>query len=252
MQRSIENIVGYAIKATDGELGKVSEFYFDDLTWSIRYLVVETGNWLSERKVLIPHAALGITDWMTETFQVNLTMDQVRNSPDFESEKTVSRQHEIDMFNHYGLPVYWGDVFYDGLTAMPPIAPLIDDSTVLTAGKPTKNADDNPHLRSTEKVKGYYIQANDGEIGHVEDFIVDDEKWNLCFLVVDTNNWLPGRKVLISPFWINKIDWAETKVFVNLSIETIKTSPAFDPSKPIGMDYHTELFAHYEKHLSAL
>lgn len=245
MQRSINNLIDFTISAKDGELGKVSEFYFDDLLWSIRYLVVETGSWLrlTELKVLIPNAALGIIDWKSGIFHVNLTMEQVRKSPDIETEKTVSRQHEIELLNHYALPVYWGNGFYAGPIGMVPFTPIIEK----------KKGDDNSeqkvdgdiHLRSTKKVTGYHIHANDGEIGHVEDYIVDDEKWSISFLIVDTHNWLPGRKVLIMPHWINHIDFDESKVYVNLSKESIKNSPVFDSSQPVDKDYEIELFKHY-------
>jgi len=249
MKRTVNSLVGYTIKAKDGELGKVSEFYFDDITWSIRYLVVETGNWLNERKVIIPHAALGVTDWKSQTFQVNLTIDQVRNSPDFETQKTVSRQHEIKLFTHYGVPVYWDNVFYDGAVGTSPYVPIFDINPVKKEKNSTQQQTDDLHLRSTEKVEGYYIQAKDGEIGHVEDYIIDDEKWNIRFLVVDTTNWLPGRKVLILPRWINRIDWGESKVYVNLSLESIKNSPEFDHSQPVDMIAERELFDHYGENL---
>jgi sporulation protein YlmC with PRC-barrel domain len=245
MQRSVNNLVGYTISAKDGELGKVSEFYFDDHTWSIRYLVVETGSWLSERKVLIPHSALGIADWKSETFQVNLTMEQVRNSPDTDTKKTVSRQHEIDLFNHYGLPVYWGDVFNDGNVGIIPFPEMITNTTTTKDNELPKTTKGDPHLRSTKNVEGYHIHANDGEIGHVEDYIVDDKKWNLCFIVVDTHNWLQGRKVLVSPHWIKQIDWSEEKVYVNLSQESIKNSPEFDSAQQITKDYESELLNYY-------
>ncbi|MFA6598209.1 MAG: PRC-barrel domain-containing protein [Ignavibacteriaceae bacterium] len=249
MKRSVNSLVGYTIKAKDGELGKVSEFYFDDITWSIRYLVVETGNWLNEKKIIIPHAALGLTDWKSQTFQVNLTMDQVRNSPDFETQKTVSRQHEIKLFTHYGFPLYWDNVFYDGAVGMSPYIPIYDINPVKKEKNSEKQHPDDLHLRSTEKVEGYYIQAKDGEIGHVEDYIIDDEKWNIRFMVVDTTNWLPGRKVLILPRWINRIDWGESKVYVNLTLESIKNSPEFDPSQPVDMIAERELFDHYGENL---
>lgn len=245
MLRRVNDLVGYKISAKNGELGKVNEFYFDDLTWSIRFIVVETGNWLAEKKVLIPHAALGVIDWTSHTFQVNLTMEQVRNSPDFESEKTVSRQHEIKLFQYYAFPFYWEDGFYIQGTGMIPILPNLKKKTVTEENESALQLNEDPHLRSTKKVKGYYIHATDGEIGHVQDYIVDDEKWNLSFLIVDTNNWLPGRNVLISPRWINRIDWDESMVYVNLSRESIKNSPEFNPSKPIGNDYGKELFKHY-------
>jgi sporulation protein YlmC with PRC-barrel domain len=247
MLRNVNNLSGYAIIAKDGELGKVSEFFFDDYTWSIRYLVVETGSWLSERKVLIPHSALGVTNWDARTFNVNLTMEQVRNSPDIETQKTVSRQHEIELLSYYALPVYWGDALYAGPAGMAPLTPIIASQTIRDNAAAAEGHDD-PNLRSTKKVTGYYIEANDGEIGHVGDFIVDDNKWNIHFLVVDTNNWLPGRKVLIMPFWIDRINWEESKVYINLSKEFIKNSPEFDPSKPIDKYYEKELLNHYGEH----
>jgi hypothetical protein len=252
MQRSVNDLTGYTISAKDGELGKVSEFYFDDLTWSIRYLVVETRNWLFEKKVLIPHAALSITDWKLRTFQVNLTMEQVRNSPDFESEKTVSRQHEIELFQYYAFPFYWEDGFYVQGVGMVPIIPNMEKKSIKEQDESALQLNEDPHLRSTKKVKGYYIHASDGEIGHVADYIIDDEKWNLCFVVVDINNWLPGRKVLVSPLWINHIDWNESKVVINLSKDAIKNSPVFDADQPIGRDYGKELFKHYGVHSDLL
>jgi uncharacterized protein YrrD len=239
-------LIGYSIRAKDGELGKVSEFYFDDLTWSIRYLVVNTGNWLSERKVLIPHKALGITDWNSQTFQVNLTKEQVSNSPDIDTEKTVSRQHEEKLFAHYALPVYWGEGFYATPLGMVPLTPITDMNKLKVDDDSAMQLHEDPHLRSTMMVKGYHIHAKDGEIGHVEDFIVDDDQWNLCFFIVDTHNWLPGRKVLITPRWINHIDWHESKVFIDLSQESIKNSPELDSIQPISKDYETKLFNYYE------
>jgi hypothetical protein len=201
--------------------------------------------------VLIPHSALGLTDWESKTFKVNLTIEQVRNSPDIETKKTVTRQHEIDMFNHYGLPFYWTNVFYDGPLGIAP-SPIIDITTENKNNYIAQKSNDDPHLRSTESIKGYHINAEDGEIGHVEDYIVDDEKWNLCFLVVDTHNWLPGRKVLVMPRWIKRIDWEESKVYVDLSQEIIKNSPVFDSSKEIIKDYENELFNYYKKNMRQL
>lgn len=245
MQRSINNLIGYTIKAKDGELGKVSEFYFDDHSWVIRYVVVETGSWFSERKVLIPHAALGITDWASETFQVNLTMEQVRNSPETDTHKTVSRQHEVELFQYYVLPIYWGDVFYSGPLGMVPVTSVNELDRVASDTKPSHVQHNDPNLRSSSMVKGYNIHAIDGEIGHLEDYIIDDENWIIKYLVIDTTNWLPGRKALIKPIWIYRIDWNESKVFVNLTMEAIKSSPEFDPTEPIGQNYEGLLFNHY-------
>jgi sporulation protein YlmC with PRC-barrel domain len=255
MKRSINSLIGYTISAKDGELGKVNDFFFDDFTWSIRYLVVETGNWLSERKVLIPHAALGGTDWKPQIFHVNLTMEQARKSPDIDTEETVSRQKEVELYDYYGLPMYWENEFYTTPIGMMPFVPIglipvapNNDNKILEADKkPSKQSHGDPHLRSTKNVKGYHISADDGEIGHAEDYIVDDEKWKLCYLVVNTHNWIPGKKVLILLRWIKLINWDESKVIVNLSRELIKKCPEFDASKPISNEYETEFFKHYKE-----
>lgn len=236
MKRSVNSLIDYTISAKDGELGKVSEFYFDDQTWTIRYLVVNTGTWLAERKVLIPHSAVGLTDWKSETFQVNLTMDQVRSSPDIGTKKTVSRENEMELFNHYGLQGYWGDIFNHGNVGILPYPAMTNNTETENNSEHSKTPKVVPHLRSTKIVEGYNIQSNDGEIGHVENYLIDDEKWNLVFFIVDTKNWLPGRKVQISPNWIKQIDWKEEKVYVNLSKESIKNSPEFDPDGLIPND----------------
>ncbi|MGA2506006.1 MAG: PRC-barrel domain-containing protein [Chitinispirillaceae bacterium] len=218
MQRQLRSIIGYSIRAADGDLGKVHEFYFDDATWTIRYMVAETGNWLFGRKVLISLVALGKPDWESQTFSVNLTCVQVRNSPDIDTERPVYRQHEADLHEYYQWSPYWqggyGGVF--GITPYPIFEnPLVQESSA------SKRQDD-PHLRSTRQVTGYHIHATDGEIGHVEDFMVDDENWTIRYLVVDTGNWLLGRKVLISPKWIKKVNWADTSVYLDRSRESVK------------------------------
>jgi hypothetical protein len=250
MLRSVNNLIGCSIKALDGELGKVSEFYFDDLTWTIRYLVVNTGNWLSDRKVLIPHKALGITDWNSQTFLVNLTMKQVSDSPDIDTQKPVSRQHEEKLFEHYALPVYWGEGFYPTALGMVPLTPAGDLNNLEAEDHSKRPLHEDPDLRSTMMVKGYHIHAKDGEIGHVVDFIVDDTQWNLSFFIVDTHNWIQGRKVLIKPLWIDHIDCEESKVFVDLSRESIKNSPEFDSSQPVSKDYESVLLNYYKEQLN--
>jgi hypothetical protein len=105
--------------------------------------------------------------------------------------------------------------------------------------------DRDPHLRSTKEVIGYHIQAVDGEIGHVEDLIVDDEEWFLRYLVVDTRNWLPGKAVLVAPGWAKRVDWVKRKVHVDLPQEAIRDSPEFDPSRPVNREYEVRLYDYY-------
>jgi hypothetical protein len=226
MQYSINNMMGYGIRATDGDLGKVDEFYFDDETWTIRYIVAETGNWLAGRKVLISPIAFGKTDLNSRTISVNLTRSQVKNSPHIDTKKPVYRQHEAELHEYYQWPWRGG---YGGSFGTTPL-PLPDDEVLAEQEASASGRRDDPHLRSTRQVTGYHVQAADGEIGHVEDFIVDDENWTIRSMVVDTSNWLAGKKVLLSPQWINRVEWAESRVLFNLTRESVKSSPEVDPS----------------------
>lgn len=248
MQRNVKSLIGFTIGATDGEIGKVDEFYFDDETWTIRYLIVKTGNWLFGRKVLISPAALKEPDWKNETFPVNLTKEQIENSPDIDTDKPVSRQHEVALYNHYSWPyeAQIGTGFYGGmgLSGMMESRIPIEDS--IAAWNADHNTGD-PHLRSITEVKGNTIHATDGEIGEVEDFIIDDLTWSIRFLIIDTGKWFPGKKVLISPKWIKEIKWETASVYVDIAVDVIKNSPEYDASKPIPETYETHLHDYYGK-----
>jgi sporulation protein YlmC with PRC-barrel domain len=227
MQHSISSMIGYAIRATDGDLGKVDEFYFDDETWTIRYMVVETGNWLPGRKVLISPVAFGKPELESRMISVNLTCAQVGNSPNIDTDRPIYLQHEAELHEHYQWPWRGG---YGGTFGTTPL-PLSSDKAFTEQEASASGRRDDPHLRSTRQVISYHIHATDGEIGHVEDFIVDDENWAIRFLVVDTRNWLPGKKVLLSPQWIKRVEWADSSVHFDLTRESVKTSDEFDPSK---------------------
>jgi len=241
MLRNINSLVGHKIHATDGELGKVAEFYFGDKTWNIRYLVVETGNWFLGKEVLISPAALIAPDWESKTFPVALTMEQVRTSPDIDTKKTVTRQHEIELQKHYA----WGGTYYaGGMSGGFMFPPPLAEVEIPQAGTAARSREDT-HLRGTRAVTGYSLHASDGPIGKVKDFIIDDEKWSIRYLVVDAGLWLPGRKVLISPHWIEKVAWETSEVFVDLTQAAVRNSPEFDPSVPVSGDYESVLYDHY-------
>lgn len=247
MLRNVNGLVGYAIRATDGDLGKVDEFYFDDQTWTIRYLVVETGTWLSGRKVLLSPLALGEPDWESRTFAANLTMEQVRNSPHIDTDTPVSQQHEMELSGYYAWPMYSGSQYSSSTSyGTAPSGPQMYLKTEPEEGAAVPESHDDLHLRSTRSVTGYHIEAADGPIGHVEDFISDDQSWVLHFLVVETHNWMPGgRRVLIAPEWITSVEWGESKVIVDLSREAIEGSPEFDPRQPVSIDYEGQLHDYY-------
>lgn len=268
MLRSISGLEGFTIGATDGTIGQVEDFYFDDRSWTVRYLVVDTGGWLSGRKVLISPISIRHLDWPNETVHVALTKSQVENSPSPETDQPVSRQREMEYYRYYGYPYYWegpyrwgGASWPSGVLAGTPVDAARGPGAAggVTPGTPAQTEHEapwwglevheeaNPHLHSTSEVTEYYIHASDGDIGHVEDFLVDEDAWAIRYAVADTRNWWPGKKVLVSPEWISRVDWREAKVFVDMTREQFKNSPEYDPSGPVERDYESRLYEHYRR-----
>lgn len=255
MLQSANELKSKVIHASDGELGTVDQFLFDDNSWTIRYLVVETGKILG-RKVLISPISIDRKHKM-DGLTLSLTKEQIRNSPGIDSDKPVSRQHETEYFNYYGYPYYWGGPGLWGATAYPVGHPTrahiqgYPDRTSGYAGtaaaaryqEPKEEGD--PHLRGTKEVTGYYIEATDGNIGHVEDLLIDDETWAIRYVVVDTVNWWPGKKVVLSPQWIKDVSWTDSTVYVDVSRDRIKNAPEYDPASIIDRDYENRLYEHY-------
>ena len=235
-----KTLKGYKLDSLDGEFGEVKEFYFDDRHWTIRYLVADTGNWLPGRQVLISPYALVAAIKAEQHIAVDLTKKQIEASPALNSDKPVSRQFEEAYYGHYGWPMYWNGPYMWGV--YPSIVRDPQERSKPTRGEKAWD----PHLRSTDAVSGYHIQADDGEVGHVEDFVIDDETWAIRYLVVATRNWWPGKKVLVSPQWIERVSWSESKVFVNLSREAIKQSPEYTAEALITRDYEAGLYGHYQ------
>lgn len=242
MLTNIKTIKGYKLNGTDEDVGSFKEFFFDDKFWTIRYLVATTGGLFNRRQVLISPYFLSNIDHNAELINVNLTKDEIENSPKYDSDKPVSRQYEEDYYNYYGAPAYWGGPSMWGANT----SILRDRNSWKSVQHHEKSWDSN--LRSSKDVTGHDIQATDGEIGHVDDFIFDDEDYAIRYLVIDTKDWLPGKKVLISPEWIDKISWDDKKVIVNLSRNAIENAPEYDEDEVLGRDDETRLYQHYNKH----
>ena len=241
MLDSARTLNGFCLKSRDGELGHVTDFYFDDEHWAIRYLVANTGSWLARRKVLISPYAIGGVSRSERRIAGDLTRKQIEDSPSLDSDKPVSRQFETTYHEHYGWPMYWRGAFMWGVDASVVHAPQ------QRASPPGPVPERDPHLRSIKDVTGHHVQATDGEIGHVEDFLVDDETWAVRYLIVDTQNWWPGKRVLVSPLWIERVSWADAKLFVNLDRTVIKQAPAYTHDTPLNCEFEGRLHQHYQR-----
>jgi hypothetical protein len=234
MLQSVKQLYGHKLGASDGEIGHVKDFYFDDQKWVVRYVVADTASWLSGRKVLIsPHAFRGL-DHDRRLLQVSLTRKQIEDSPSIESHKPVSRQYEEDYYQYYGWPYYWEGSGLWGMSGFPilelPPRPTADELAT-AIGPQLERAD--AHLRSTQAVGGYHLLASDGLLGHVHDFMTDDQSWAISQLIVKTGHRFSGKEVQIPTSKVSRINYEESTVSVNLTSEAVERSPTHDLA-PVG------------------
>jgi uncharacterized protein YrrD len=272
MLRKAHTLIGIKIHALDGDMGHVDDFYFDDEDWTVRYMIVRTGAWFLGKQVMLSPSVIRDLGWEEGALYVDLTQDQLKNSPDLDLEKPVTREQEMELAKYYRWPTYWpvvpGRVFNTPISNLGtastgmlnpdisstdiPNPDLLNREVSNTAETKTEaevrraaQAGGLRHLRGVKEVTGYHITATDGEIGHVEDFFIDEESWQIHYLLVDTGNWLPGRKVLISPNWITGISWADSEVIVKVTREQVKDSPEYDPRGSIDRHYENSLYGYY-------
>jgi hypothetical protein len=229
MLQSLKQLYGDKLGASDGEIGQVKDFYFDDQNWAVRYVVADTGSWLPGRQVLISPRAFGSLHPAGKVLGVNLTRKQIENSPAIESHKPVSRQYEEEYHRYYGWPYYWqGDGLW-GLSGFPilelPPQPL-PSPPAAASGPQAERAD--AHLLSAQAVNGYHLQASDGAIGHVCDFMMDARSWAIDQLVIKIGHRFSGSEVQIPASKVGRISYADSTVFVNLTGKAVEQSPAHD------------------------
>ena len=251
MLNSAKTLKDYSLKSLDGEIGKVKDFYFDDHYWQVQYLVVDTGNWIVSSKVLIAINSIRSVDHEKECINIDLTKEQIENSPSLDSEKPVSKQYQKKLTTYYGLPAYWENLqpIGVGMYAIAGVAPLpLSDAKVekLDASKAAAEVWD-PNLRSLNHVSDYAIQSKDDKNSYIDDFMIDDTTWQIRYLVNDPHAWLPGNKFLLSTQWIESISWKQSTVFVSVTSDMIKDSPAYDGKMMIDRDFEIKLHAYYDK-----
>ncbi len=261
MLLTLKDLLQSSVKARDGNIGSVKDLYFDDQHWTVRYLVVEAGSLLKSHKVLLSPEAINRAEWPElsgpRDIAVDLNHEQVRSCPPVEADQPVSRQQEEIVRRYFGWPAYWGtSASYGGVYPLagmplnvPPAAAMVPSAAPPTEavdeGRQPAEPQGDPHLRSGREVTGYAIAASDGELGHVEDFLVDDRSWRIGLLVVDTRNWWPGKKVLVSPAWIRSISWTDKSVGIDLDRATIRGAPEFDPGTTPSADFLARLQQYY-------
>jgi len=228
MERTINGLIGCRMEARDGDGGRVDDVYFDDESWAVRYLVLKTDDWLSGRKVLIAPLALMEDGGKIGVFRVNLTQDHIRNSPDIDTDKPVSRQQEIELYGHYSWKKYWESGFY--AQGVGEIKGISNNPQNVRSGGAV-----DLHLRATSYVTGFHVHGTDGEFGHICNFVIDDRTWKVLNLVVDTGNLPVGKKVLVTVDHIIQMQWNDSEIYLNETKADIEKSAVFEPSAFSGL-----------------
>jgi sporulation protein YlmC with PRC-barrel domain len=243
MLRRLRHLENWDVRSRDGQdLGKIEDFYFDDERWTVRYVVVRAGNWFVGKSVLLSPMAVDRVEWDKGAIAFALTGDQIKNAPDADLTRPLSRRWEATYSGYYGFPFYWAGPGVWGVGPTP-----LDVRSQATHPAAPPPAAEEEHLRSAREVEGYHIHAQDGEIGHVEDFLVDDQSWTIRYLLVDTSNWIGGRTVLIAPEFATRIEWAGQQVHVDVSREDVKSSPEYDPGAEIDRAYEERVAQVYRR-----
>ncbi|GGM42743.1 hypothetical protein GCM10011351_30870 [Paraliobacillus quinghaiensis] len=244
------------VSASDGELGGVKDIYFDDKLWTVRYLVVDTRKWLPGKKVLLSPISFDHVDIENGSLNVLASKETIKNAPNRDEDEPVSKQAEMELFNYYGWPNYsfglggvvgpgpWGGYTYP--------QELVDAQNrgVLQDGVSEDDANE-PNLRSVNEIDGsffgYDVEASDGEIGHVTDFVIDDKNWKIYYIVVDTKGLLTSEHILLSTDWISNVEWESKKVSIDLNKEQFKKIKEFKTNEPITRAYEEELYSRLGK-----
>jgi hypothetical protein len=250
MIRSVKEMTKFEVVATDGPIGSVDDFYFDDERWAIRYVVVDTGRLLSGRRVLISPVSVSRTEWGGKRLSLSISRERVNNSPGIDTHQPVSRRHERDYLDYYGYLYYWGHAGLWGVhpTPMLPTPEQIAQQRARSAEAQRKAADQgDTHLRSASELSGYVIHALDGDLGHVTDVLFDDLSWATRYLVVDTGNWWFGKHVLVAPEWVTDISWPERSVAVNVTRERLKSAPLYDRAEHVDRQWEAAYYRHLQQ-----
>ncbi len=256
MLRKLHDLIGYTIDGTDESIGSVDDFYFDDHSWTVRYIVVDTGSWLVGRRVLISTEAITAIDTVPENITLNLTKEQIENSPSVEEEQPVSSEHEVMLHNYYGWPGYWT---VSPLVGMPLANPAVattpvgtvqtvrgeEAETTTAATEVDEQTGPASNLRSVREVTGYTLHAKDGDLGHVQDIFAGENDWAIRYFLIDTRNWWPGKHVLIARDWVEEISWPDHTMHVDLTQQQVKESPEYDPKMTVERNYEAKLHDYY-------
>jgi hypothetical protein len=251
MLRSIRKFRGHSIAATDGDIGKVDDVLFDVQHWTVRYIVVDTGTWLSGRRVIVSPVAFAGVDWRTGNVELRLTREQIESSPPLDAERPLSRSDERKHFRHYGWPFYWGGPGIWGTGVTPAELAIAADhpGVMREAAEEHEEAlsESDPNLGSAREMLDYRLETLDGSAGNINDLLIDDEGWDIRYLAVGSGEWFNSDHVLLAPQWIARVNETKRAVYTDLTRDDVRQGPAWDPRRPMDRDFERHLHQHMDR-----
>lgn len=254
---AVSGLEGCPVKASDGDVGSVKDFLFDDENWKIRWMVVGAGKWLPGRQVLIHPSAIApltlppkpklpmMSQGDTLELTVNLTKHQIEQGPYSGEDELVDKDMEALLYDYYGWDPYWGATHFGGELLPNAEQRMVADEVGREADAATPLVDGGPRLHSVAALKGYHVHALDGDIGHVENVLADDENWEIRYLIIATRNWWPGKVVQLAPYAVKDIDWSDRRINMNVSRDQVRSAPAWDPLALADEAREDELHRHF-------
>ncbi|GGD02692.1 hypothetical protein GCM10007216_36830 [Thalassobacillus devorans] len=246
----------YNIQANDGELGKVKDLYFDDKKWTVRYLVADTRKWLPGKKVVVSPSGVKAVDTGEEVVHVENNKEDIRHNATLEEKQDFSYEKEMELSDTFGWKQYWAGEFLWGgyLTPMDPVEEPARAAEPQTTQEPPIN--DNVHdrkdkLRSSESIKGEFkhgvVHGENGKIGYIKDLMIDEGTWRIRYLLVDTSEWSTNERVLLSPDWLQSVDWLTNDFYIDLKLETIEDGPNYEKDQTVTKEFEEMIYRKYRK-----
>jgi hypothetical protein len=255
---AVSGLIDCAVEASDGEVGVVKDFLFDDKTWKIRWMAVEAGDWLpGRRRVFIHPSAIApfelspkpslpmMSSPATLRLTVKLARAQIEAGPHADEGAPVTKDMEGLLYDYYGWDPYWGGSPFGGSPLANAEAQIVEQAAQRNGEAHIPPLDGGDHLHSVAEFKGYTVHALDGDIGHIENCLVDDANWDIRYLVIATRNWWPGKIVQLAPYAVKDIDWFGEHINMNVTRDQVRSAPAWDPLAMANEVSEADLHRHF-------
>jgi hypothetical protein len=218
----VSDLNAYKLNARDGELGRLHDLSFDEVTWQVRHLVIE-GRSGQPGWILMHPLAVRRWDIQSRSIDLTVTRLQVERRPPVDVDQPLSQRQAERYYRHFGWPAYWPAHGRGPAESQPPFRPAGSGSSRTSTGD--QPADHDPHLHGARRLLDFEVLARDGHAGRVDDILVDAATWMVRQLAIDARTRWLGKQALVSAEWITEIDWIQGRLQLDLDLDRLGRSP---------------------------